>query len=167
MKDKKKSWFRRHWILSSILVFFLLVVIVGIIGDSNQGISDNSQTESLPASYDEAMQEAINVSYENLMRNAESYTSEWICFKGQVIQVVSDIPKLELRVATKKEAWVGYMEDEIYLYSKDYSGERLLEDDLIQFCGKSAGILTYDTIMGNTISIPGIETDDLYVKRIS
>ena len=37
-KDKKKSWFRRHWFLTGILGFFLLLVIVSMF----QGIIDSA-----------------------------------------------------------------------------------------------------------------------------
>jgi len=66
----------------------------------------------------------------------------------------------------RADEWVGYIEDIVYLYSTDYSGERLLEGDIIQFCGKSKGTVTYEAILGNTITIPGIETDEAYVKLI-
>ncbi|MDP3758595.1 MAG: hypothetical protein Q8Q86_02650, partial [Candidatus Daviesbacteria bacterium] len=29
MMEKKKNWFRRHWILTSFLVFFVLIIILG------------------------------------------------------------------------------------------------------------------------------------------
>jgi len=174
MKEKKKSWFKRHWFLTGILGFFLLLVIIGMFRGISDSATGNIIKEDLPASYEEAKQKAVDVSYESLMRHSESYTSKWVCFEGQIVQVISDIPKLELRVSTKKEDmgeyWDSeplYFDDVVYLYSDDYSGERLLEEDIIKFCGKSTGILTYEAILGNQMSIPGIETDDLYVKRVN
>ena len=177
-KEKQKSWIRRHWIISGILGFFALFLVIGIFQGVNKNITGDAVnggilTEDLPASYDEAKQKAVSVSYEDLMRYSESYNDKWICFEGQVIQVISDVPDIELRVSTKKEDMGEYwdleplyLEDIIYLYAEDYSGERLLEEDIIQFCGKSTGILTYEAVLGNQMSIPGINTKDLYVKRI-
>jgi hypothetical protein len=175
-EDKKKSWFRRHWIITTILVILLLLIIIGAFSsnpemDNTNNANGNTIKEeeikepASPTTYEEAKQEAVNVSYEDLMRYSESYTGKWVCFKGGIIQVVSDIPKLELIVATKNDPYIGYLDDTIYLYSNDYSGERLLENDLIEFCGMSRGMITYTAVLGNKISIPRIETDELYVKR--
>lgn len=174
MEKKKKSWFRRHWVLSGIFGIFLLLIIIGVFQGISDSLTGNIIKKNLPASYEEAKQKAVNVSYENLMRHSEFYTDKWVCFEGQIIQVISDIPKLELRVSTKKEDlgeyWDSeplYYDDVVYLYAKDYSGERLLEEDIIQFCGKSTKIISYEAVLGNEISIPGIETDDLYIKRVN
>ena len=175
MKEKKKSWFRRHWVMTSALSFLSIVVIIGAFNSDSQtnNIAENAvreevAKEDLPASYEEANQKAVDVSYEELMRYSESYDGKWVCFEGQVIQVISVAPNLELRVSTKEEEWIGYIDDIVYLYSmKDYSGERLLEKDIIQFCGISTGILTYDAIFGNQMSVPGINTNGPYIKRIS
>ncbi len=169
--ENKKSWIRRHWIISGIIGIFGLFLIIGIFQGITNGITGNAidngvLKENLPVSYSEAEQKAVSVSYEDLMRYSESYSGKWVCFTGEIIQVVSDIPELELRIATKEDEWMGYWEEIIYLYAGNYSGMRLLEGDLIQFCGVSKGILTYEAILGNQISVPEIETDDLYVKLI-
>jgi hypothetical protein len=173
MQEKQKSWFRRHWILTSILGLLIVIIILGAFSsDSPKNITgdvikEETAEEDLLGSYEEAAQKAVDVSYESLMRYSESYEGKWICFEGQIMQVVSDVPELELIVSTKKDEWVGYMDDMVYLRSDDYSSERLLEKDIIQFCGKSTGMITYEAIFGNKISIPEIETDDLYVKRVN
>jgi hypothetical protein len=169
MPEKQKSWIRRHWIISGVIGFFALFLVIGIFQGIGNGVTGNVINEGnsdLPASYAEAKQEATDISYEELMRHTENYQGQWICFKGEVVQVVSDIPVLELRVSTRADDWVGYIEDIVYLYSTDYSGERLLEGDLIQFCGKSSGAVTYEAILGNKVTIPGIETDESYVELI-
>jgi len=170
--EKKKSWFRRHWIISIILSMPLMLIIIGMFqgvgnGITGDAVNEGIQKESLPGSYEEATQKAVDISYEDLMRYSESYEGKWVCFEGQIAQVITDVPNIELLVATKKDEWVGYIEDIIYLYSDDFSGERLLEEDIIQFCGESTGTITYEAIFGNQITVPEIETYDLYVKRIN
>lgn len=167
--EKQKSWIRRYWIISGVLGFFALFLVIGIFQGVNKGVTGDAVNsgiikENLPASYAEAKQKSTDVSYEELMRHTENYQDQWVCFKGEVAQVVSDIPELELRVSTRADEWVGYIEDIVYVYSADYSGERLLEGDLIQFCGKSKGTVTYEAILGNKVTIPGIETDEVYVE---
>jgi len=38
-EEKKKSWFRRHWILTTILVLIILGIIVGVSNSNNSGSS--------------------------------------------------------------------------------------------------------------------------------
>ncbi|MBA7709832.1 hypothetical protein ES703_118758 [subsurface metagenome] len=54
------------------------------------------------------------------MRYSESYSDKWVCFEGQIVQVISDVPELELRIATKEDEWIGYWEDVplLILYEK-------------------------------------------------
>jgi len=169
---KEKSWFRRHWFLSGVIGFFLFFVIVGMFQDTESvSKSDNIQNMindgRLPSSYESAKSEAVSVSYEDLMRYSETYENKLVCFKGGIIQVVSDIPNIELRVATKPTAWIGYLEEIIYVSANDYFGERLLEDDIIEFCGISKGVVSYEAVLGNKITIPHIETNHVYVKRVN
>ena len=171
-EENKKSWFKKHPVLAGILGFFAFFIVIGIFQGIGEGITGNTiqeeiSKEILPASYEEAMQKSISVSYEDFMRYSESYEGKWICFKGEIVQVVSDVPNIELRVATKKDEWLGYWEEIIYLSSKDYKGERLLEEDLIEFCGQSVGTLSYKAVLGNQVSIPEIKTYDIYIRRIN
>lgn len=48
--EKKKGWFRRHWILSTILVIIVLIVLLGIIGGSGSDSSTTQETnkETIP-----------------------------------------------------------------------------------------------------------------------
>lgn len=42
LEEKKRSWFRRHWVISSILGFFLLLIIIGIFQGVKEGASGNA-----------------------------------------------------------------------------------------------------------------------------
>ena len=163
-KEKKKSWLKRHKILTGIIGFIFIIILIQNFKGTGEPIKEKI---SLPSSYEEAKQNAINVSYEDLMRYSENYEEEWICLKGEIIQVVSDIPDIELRVATKKDSWIGYLDDVVYLYSKDYQKERLLEGDIIEFCGISKGFLTYESTSNLQVTIPEIKIYDKLVNRIN
>lgn len=46
MKSEKKNWFRRHWILSTILGFFILLILIGIfVGDDSSNNEINTNLE--------------------------------------------------------------------------------------------------------------------------
>ena len=42
MVKKQKNWFRRHWILSSILGFFLLIIILGMFSSDSSSNTQNN-----------------------------------------------------------------------------------------------------------------------------
>ncbi len=48
-----------------------------------------------------------------------------------------------------------FWDDTVYL--ANYSGSRFLEDDIIEFVGKVRGLISYEAIMGNTVTIPEVE----------
>ena len=46
-----------------------------------------------------------------------------------------------------------------------YSGARLLEDDIVEFVGEVKGLITYEAVLGNQITIP--EIDSIQIRLIS
>ncbi len=67
MKEKKKSWFRRHWIISTILGILLLLIIFGMIGSLSENTSDYK-----------APNELITVSTNSLIPQDSEIDREWI-----------------------------------------------------------------------------------------
>ncbi|MDP2672684.1 MAG: hypothetical protein Q8O84_02645, partial [Nanoarchaeota archaeon] len=83
MVEKKKNWFRRHWILTSFLIFFILIIILGtfapedsssnnILNNLSNNISDqdNQQVNETSPIYQKQISEIenkynINIEYEN------------------------------------------------------------------------------------------------------
>lgn len=64
----------------------------------------------------------------------------------------TDEPEFQLRVNVARGEF-GFWEDTVFLL---YSGERLLDDDIIEFVGTVTPLVTYKAIFGQTITIPGI-----------
>lgn len=102
-----------------------------------------------------------------MFRNNEDHVGKIVYFRGEVIQVIEDepgfledlfgeddaaAPRFHLRVNVTKSRY-GY-EDTVFLF---YSGERLLEDDVVDFVGRVRPLLTYEAIFGQKITIPAIE----------
>jgi hypothetical protein len=96
---------------------------------------------------------AKKVPYRRLFRNSERFVGDLVYFRGEVIQVLGSPEEgYDLRVNVTKDGF-GFWKDTVYLM---YDGPRLLEDDIIEFAGLSAGVVTYESILGGEISIPGI-----------
>ena len=93
--------------------------------------------------------------YDEMARNGDSHAGEKIQITGKVIQVQdSDDGGATLRVATSAN---GY--DDVYLVqimSSEWKGHRLLEDDQITIYGTAYGLYSYETVMGNTQTVPAI-----------
>ena len=93
--------------------------------------------------------------YDEMARNGDSHAGEKIQITGKVIQVQdSNDGGATLRVATSAN---GY--DDVYLVqimSSEWQGHRLLEDDQITIYGTAYGLYSYETVMGNTQTVPAI-----------
>ncbi|MDP2673127.1 MAG: putative zinc-binding metallopeptidase [Nanoarchaeota archaeon] len=81
--EKKKNWFRRHWILTSFLIFFILIIILGTFApedsssnnipnnlSNNISNQDNQQVDETGPAYQKQISEIenkynINIEYEN------------------------------------------------------------------------------------------------------
>ena len=100
--------------------------------------------------------ECTTYSYETLARNPDDYVGEKVHFRGEVIQVMESGDDVTLRVNVNYTGY--YWTDTIYVeYTRQSSSEsRILEDDIIDLYGISAGTITYETVMGNDVTIPGV-----------
>ena len=132
-----------------------LIVVVSIIGSLFGGGSD-SQVNVDPAmttvNWNTLKNSAERVSYDELFRNNERWEGKQVYYEGKIIQVIEDSGnKYQFRAnVTKGEySW----DDDVFLR---YSGDRLLEDDIIEFVGRVNGLLTYESIFGQKITIPDI-----------
>ena len=107
--------------------------------------------------FEELKKTSIRVPYDDLFRGNEQYIGDMAYFQGKIIQVVeSEEEKLEFqfRVDITQDEY-GFWDDTVFLFG--HSGERFLEDDVIEFIGTISGLLTYESIFGQRITIPGIE----------
>ena len=101
------------------------------------------------------------ITYDDLFRNNEQHVGKTARYRGEVVQVIEGLlgDYYELRVNV---TWNGiFWDDTVYL---SYEGPRLLEDDLIDFVGNVDGLFTYESILGQRITIP--EMTALEVRRV-
>lgn len=102
---------------------------------------------------------AIEVTYEDLMRYNENYVGKIVHYKGPVVQIVESDSFLLLAVTKTLLTW----DDLIWIDLDHYDGERLLKGDVIDLWGRVKGLKSYETVVGNTATIP--EIDLLQVER--
>lgn len=98
----------------------------------------------------------VQRSYEELARYPGNYEGELIYFYGKVIQVLEDGNDVVLRVnVTYNESW---WEDTVYVwYTRQDAGEaRILEDDIVSLWGKYEGLHSYESVQGNTVTLPSM-----------
>jgi hypothetical protein len=101
-------------------------------------------------------QAATKASWDDLMRESELYVDSAILMKGEVLQVIEEgRGHWHIRLAVKKGVFHGYSSEEtVYL---NYQGKRILEDDIIEVIGISAGLISYETVRGDETTIPEID----------
>lgn len=101
-----------------------------------------------------------DVSYDEIARHPNDYDGELLTFSGEVAQVIEGDGTTELRIAVD-----GDYDDIIYgIYDNRILDSRLLENDKIQFYGESCGIISYQSTLGATISIPSMSIYKIVIK---
>ena len=93
-----------------------------------------------------------DVNYDNLARTPDDFLSEKIVLSGKVIQVMEDDSTTQLRLATNED----YDAVVLVEYNSSIVQERVLENDLITIYGTSNGLISYESTLGGTITIPSI-----------
>ncbi|MDO4866108.1 MAG: hypothetical protein Q4C10_06085 [Clostridia bacterium] len=92
--------------------------------------------------------------FKALSRDPDAYEGEYYEFSGKVLQVleekVGDLTYTELRVATRS----GYDDIVYVLYLRQKAENRILEDDNVKVSGQFKGLTSYESIFGETITLP-------------
>ncbi|MBR4724139.1 MAG: hypothetical protein IK072_05365 [Clostridia bacterium] len=160
---KPKMFYNRWWFWLFVLLFAIIIFSNSDTSTTPQSnISDNSKESNIQVQPEETEEEykakCINVQYNDLARNPNNYIGQYGVFTGKVIQVQEAGRYITLRVDVTKGQY-GIWDDTVYVdYRRiDNNESRILEDDIITMYGQIKGIKTYETVLGNTISIPHLE----------
>lgn len=108
--------------------------------------------------------ECVKYTYDEIARNPSNYFFEKLKFKGEVIQVMEDGDEYILRVNVTKGNY--YWDDTILVYytKKDSSEPRILEDDIIMLYGYGFDTVTYETVMGASVTIPAVMAEYIDIQ---
>ena len=90
--------------------------------------------------------------YEKISRDPDQYKGQYVKFSGRVLQVCeeSDSPT---KYSTYRIATDGYG-DVIFACIDTYGKPRILEDDRVTVYGVCDGLMSYESVMGEKITIP-------------
>jgi hypothetical protein len=104
---------------------------------------------------------AIEVSYEDLARFPERYEGRLVHVTGEVIQrLEGDDGSVNLRVSITEDD--GWWSDPVLVWWQDADvvarrAGRILEDDIVDIVGYSKGLITYDSLFDQKITVPFIQ----------
>lgn len=116
-----------------------------------------------PASFEEQLAAAENIGYEELFRNSADHFAKDIAFRGQVLQVIGEPGGFEMRIAVTPGDY-GFWDDPVYVF---YEGsERFLEDDIVDFVGLYADVVTYESTSSGPVTIPSMLVNANGIKLI-
>lgn len=118
---------------------------------------DRAEAEAKQQEEEEARGYETGITYDQLARTPDDYIYEKVKFSGKVIQVLEDEGSVNIRFAVNDNY------DHILLADYDSSivSSRILEDDMITIYGTSDGLYTYESTMGQDITIPYISIDKI------
>lgn len=97
------------------------------------------------------------ITYDQLARTPDDFIFEKVKFRGTVVQVMEGDGITQIRLAVNDDY------DTILFGEFDSTvvDSRILEDDTITIRGLSSGLMTYESTMGGSISIPGISIEQV------
>ena len=116
------------------------------------------ETKSYELSEEEIKKEYITkctaYTYKEIARDPDKYIGTYGKYTGEVVQVLEDGDDIQMRVNITK----GYFyTDTIFVFYTKKAGEsRILEDDIVTIYGMNMGTISYETVMGATVTIPSV-----------
>lgn len=98
------------------------------------------------------------IEYDDLYRHIEEHVDKPYFIVGKVVQVVigrNDIHDYRMNITRDEH---GFWEDDIYIQVDEdtFLENRILEDDIIGFCGSPMGLIQYETVMGGKREVPSV-----------
>ena len=104
--------------------------------------------------FDELFELAQEIAYDELFRNNELHVGKEVRLVAKIVQVIanpdqSDEFYLRANVTPGDFIW----DDTVFL---EYTGPRLLEDDIVEMIGIVEGLFTYEAVLGNQVTVPHI-----------
>lgn len=103
------------------------------------------------------------LTYKDLARDRDGLIGTYVTFTGEIIQ---DAGEGAYRMAVTKEGtYTTYYTDPIMIYYNDNGvGDRILKDDIVTIWGQSGGLYSYETVMGDTVTVPLVYVE--YVELV-
>lgn len=100
-------------------------------------------------------------SYDKIARSPGEYKGKYAKVYGKVLQAMQDKSNGKITYTLRIGTGGRYYYDNVILavYTADESEPRILEDDMITAYGQLMGEYTYETVMGNEMTIPAMSIE--------
>ena len=142
--------------LTAIIVAGLLVLgVTGCLSsDAEEEVGSIPETTAVATpNWEELKAQTQTIGYRELFRNNERYVGQRFYFRGRVVRVIErGGSNYDFRVAVEPDS-----PSSAILYLAEYTGQRLLEDDQIEFVGVAAGLERYEDTSGQRVTIPKLK----------
>lgn len=93
-----------------------------------------------------------SITYDDLARSPDEFSGTPVCFTGKIVQVIDGVDFTAYRFAVDND-----YEKIIYVECyPEYPTDVLIEDDYATLFGVAYGMYSYETVMGSTLTIPGV-----------
>lgn len=110
-----------------------------------------AQTEIQKEDYD------TGITYDQLARTPDDYEDKLVTLSGEVLQVLEDNGTTNIRLAVDND----YDKVAYGVYESSLVSSRVLEGDKITVYGTSGGLYSYETVLGNTTTVPLVYIDKI------
>lgn len=118
--------------------------------------AEEEKLKQLNQSIDEYKESCKTYDYKELARNPSGYIGEKVKFTGEVIQVQESVYVNIYRINVT-EGDYGFWEDTLYVtYTPEEDTPRILENDIITLYGEMEDLMTYETVLGSTATLPSM-----------
>jgi hypothetical protein len=148
---KKKG---KGCLIAAVIIAIVIILIIavpslggGVITPSDSGTKQSQTAEEYKA-------QCKDISYSDLARKPDSYKGQYIKFTGEIIQVLESGKESQYRINVTKGEYDLWDDTVFVTYQNKDGNERFLEDDIVTFYGKYQGLLKYESILGQEISVP-------------
>jgi len=144
----------------------IIVVLLSPFGYLYITQEEDSSQKPQSLSVKELKAQAINVSYDDLLRNTQKYKNEYIRFRGDVSQSGEGYALVRVCSDCTSPGYSNYAYLEIYkndlIVEDKKEVKRLIDNDQIMLWARVKGRKTYKTVVGGTNTVPYL--DLLYAK---
>lgn len=97
------------------------------------------------------------ITYDNLARTPDDYEGKAVKFTGTVLQVIDGTDTIGIRLAVNDD----YNNTLFGAYNPIITSQRILENDTITIYGLSANLYSYESTLGELVTVPFVWIDHL------
>lgn len=101
------------------------------------------------------------IPYKHLKKNLDKYAGRRYKARGQILQIMEDFNRTEMRIAVTRDSWGWNIDDVIYV---TYDGTTdFVEEDVVTVYGEITGSYSYTSVAGWQITVPGVKAK--YIEK--